>query len=135
MGILDFLKKKPITAYEQLGGEKAVHHLVDEFYRIMDSDPAAHAVRAVHPASLESAKLKLKEFLSGWLGGPSIYIEKYGHPRMRMRHMPFPISATERDQWLYCMHKAMDSMSVTGELRTQMDVAFKGLAEQIRNRE
>lgn len=124
-----------LTPFEELGGSEKVAELVAHFYHIMDTDPHAKAVRAVHEESLEQAASKLRDFLTGWLGGPSIYIEKYGHPRMRMRHMKFPIGMIERNEWLYCMSRAMDAMNIQGQLRQQMWGAFQALAEQIRNRD
>ncbi|MBY0515930.1 MAG: group II truncated hemoglobin [Bacteriovoracaceae bacterium] len=135
MAILDFLKPKPKTPYQRLGGEKGVRELVTHFYEIMDHDPNAAAVRATHGESLETAASKLFDFLSGWLGGPPLFETKYGHPRLRMRHFPFAIGPQERDEWLYCMDQAMKKMHLEADLHQQMTEAFAGLAERIRNKD
>jgi len=86
------------TPYDALGGDERVRTLVDTFYDHMDSDEDFATIRKLHPDDLASSREKLYEFLSGWLGGPQLYIEKHGHPRLRGRHMPFPIGEVERDQ-------------------------------------
>ena len=91
------------TPYAVVGGEAAVRALVDRFYDLMDLEPNYSALRAVHGSDLSAARDKLFWFLSGWLGGPSEYTDRFGHPRLRMRHMPFAIGILERDQWLACM--------------------------------
>ena len=96
------------TPYEQLGGDTGVHALVERFYDLMDLEPAYADLRRVHAPSLDHAREKLYLFLSGWLGGPPLYVEKHGHPRLRARHLPFSIALRERDQWLACMSQALD---------------------------
>ena len=123
------------TPYQRLGEAEGVRRLVERFYHVMDTDPRARAVRAVHGPSLSEASGKLQDFLAGWLGGPPLYVLKYGHPRMRMRHMSFAIGKMEMEQWLYCMGKAMDEQGVAPSLRTELEAAFTGLAERIRNRD
>ncbi|MDX9730770.1 MAG: group II truncated hemoglobin [Bdellovibrionales bacterium] len=93
--------------YQELGGAEGVESLVREFYRQMDTLPEVAGIRAMHPENLETSIEKLYFFLSGWLGGPQLYWEKYGHPRLRMRHMPFAIGHSESDQWLLCMERAL----------------------------
>ena len=122
-----------VTAYALIGGEQGIVRLVAAFYQVMERDPKARAVRAVHGASLVEAQAKLQDFLTGWLGGPPIYMLKYGHPRMRMRHMPFAIGTKEMEEWLYCMDEAMNMLQVEANLRTKLADAFRGLAEKIRN--
>ena len=89
-----------LTPYERLGGEAAVRKLVDRFYDLMDALPEARGIRELHPPDLAGSRDKLFKFLSGWLGGPPLYVEEYGHPRLRARHLPFPIGEAERDAWL-----------------------------------
>ncbi|HSH98935.1 MAG TPA: group II truncated hemoglobin, partial [Methyloradius sp.] len=95
------------TFYELLGGAENgtenIRKLVETFYDLMDTDPKAKPIRAMHPADLTSAREKLFMFLTGWTGGPQLYIERYGHPFLRKRHMPFAIDESARDQWMYCM--------------------------------
>ena len=97
-----------LSLYELIGGETGLRALVERFYDLIDTAPEAAQIRALHPKSLKQSREKFFMFLSGWSGGPSLYIEKYGHPRLRMRHMPFSIGAVERDQWIWCMNKALD---------------------------
>ena len=96
------------TPYEAIGGDAGVRALVDQFYAHMDTLPSASAIRAMHPKDIQPSKDKLYEFLSGWLGGPPLYVEKRGHPRLRRRHMPFPINQDAADQWMACMKLALD---------------------------
>jgi len=99
------------TPYEGLGGADALRRLVDRFYDLMDELPETYGLRQLHPADLTGSRQSLFEFLSGWFGGPSLYIEKKGHPRLRMRHMPFAIGPAERDQWMLCMRSMVCRLS------------------------
>lgn len=108
-----------LSPYQHLGGETAVRQLVDRFYELMDTVPEAQTIRAMHPADLSGSKDKLFKFLSGWLGGPQLYMEAYGHPRLRARHMPFPIDEAARDAWMLCMKTAIDEMEIDDTLLRQ----------------
>lgn len=121
------------TPFDALGGEATVQALVAAFYDTMDRDPAFARVRALHQSSLQDAREKLYEFLCGWLGGPDLYVQKHGHPRLRGRHMPFAISEVERDQWLACMKIALNQRGVTGEIRAFLDQRFAHVANFLRN--
>ncbi|WP_417334880.1 group II truncated hemoglobin [Halobacteriovorax marinus] len=129
------LKEEDITPYLLIGESKGIDKLVDRFYFYMDTLCEAQRCRELHPESLEPAKKKLKMFLSGWFGGPSLYIEKYGHPRMRARHLPFKISSVERDEWLLCMRKAMDDLKLNKEFDGYLWKSFENFAEHMRNQE
>jgi len=122
------------SIYEVLGGDAGVHALVASFYRLMDKDPAYARIRHLHPADLAHSEEKLYRFLSGWLGGPPLYVEKYGHPMLRRRHMPFPIGEQERDQWMHCMIAAMAERGLSAELQQQLATAFFNTADFMRNR-
>lgn len=121
------------TPYQLIGGEAAVRALVERFYDLMDLEAAYAGIRALHGNTLDHARDKLFKFLSGWLGGPPLYVEEYGHPRLRARHLPFAIGNSERDQWLACMNQAMDELEVTGALRDHLNQAFFGTADWMRN--
>ena len=121
------------TAYELLGGDARVRALVDRFYDLMDLEPAYAQLRAVHGHTLDDARDKLYWFLSGWLGGPNLFIERFGHPRLRARHMPFRIGIVERDQWLQCMAQAMNDLGVDGPLAARLHQAFFQTADWMRN--
>jgi len=122
------------SLYDLLGGETGLRSLVDRFYDIMDSSPEAKGLRAIHPKTLEQSRQKLFMFLSGWSGGPQLYIEKYGHPRLRQRHMPFSIGTLERDQWLWCMNKALDESDLDLRVISQLKVQLASAADFLRNR-
>ena len=123
----------PATPYARIGGDAGVRALAERFYDLMDVDPAYAHVRATHGASLDSAREKLHLFLSGWLGGPPLYVEKHGHPRLRARHLPFPIGSSERDQWLLCMAQAMSDLDVPQPLFDRLLTAFHGKAFDNKN--
>jgi hemoglobin len=121
------------TPYEQLGGEAGVRALVDRFYDLMDSLPEAAEIRALHAKSLRGSREKLFLFLSGWLGGPPLYQQRYGHPMLRRRHLPFRIGQRERDQWMHCMRQAMADVGIEPSLRAQLEQAFFRTADHMRN--
>ncbi len=125
------------TFYDLLGGEQGgtekIRTLVETFYDVMDSDPRAKGVRAMHQADLTSAREKLFMFLTGWTGGPQLYIERYGHPMLRRRHLPFAIGESERDQWMYCMIKAMQTLNFDEDLMIKLAEQFYGVADFMRN--
>jgi hemoglobin len=124
---------KESTLYETLGGEAALGRLVDRFYVLMDTVPQFAGIRAMHPENLQASREKLFSFLSGWLGGPDLFVEKHGHPRLRERHMPFAIGTAERDQWVACMMLAMEESGVEEGLRTKLLVNFFNTADFMRN--
>lgn len=123
------------TPYQRLGGETVLLELVDRFYGYMNDLPEARGIRKMHGANLDHAKEKLFKFLSGWLGGPDLFIQEYGHPRLRMRHFPFEIGIEERDQWVLCMHKALDDIPIDKELRQALSNALAQTATHMINRE
>jgi hemoglobin len=122
------------SLYELIGGEVGLKSLVNRFYDLMDSAPEAKHVRAIHPGELTQSREKLFMFLSGWSGGPALYIEKYGHPRLRMRHMPFPIGKAERDEWLWCMNKALDESKLDAKVIEYLKERFIQIANSMQNR-
>ena len=121
------------TPYEWIGGEEKVRALVERFYDLMDLEPQYAALRAAHGSTLEQARQRLFWFLSGWLGGPQHYTDRFGHPRLRMRHMPFSIGILERDQWLACMDQAMGEVGVEETLRARLRESFFQTADWMRN--
>ena len=125
------------TFYALLGGAENgtenIRKLVETFYDVMDTDPKAKPIRAMHPADLTSAREKLFMFLTGWTGGPQLYIERYGHPFLRKRHMPFAIDESARDQWMYCMIQAMQQLAYDDKLMTKLAEQLYGVADFMRN--
>ena len=123
------------THYERIGGADTVRALVVRFYQIMDELPEAYGIRKMHAPHLQSAEDKLFKFLSGWMGGPQLFVEEYGHPRLRARHLPFAIGNSERDQWLLCMNRALGEVVSDVALRRELSEAFAKVADHMRNRE
>jgi len=123
------------THFQRIGGEEKVLALVQRFYQLMDELPETYGIRKLHAADLQGATDKLFKFLTGWMGGPQLYVDQYGHPMLRRRHMPFAIGDTERDQWLLCMNHALDDVVEDPELRQELSAAFAKVADHMRNRE
>jgi len=122
-----------LSLYELLGGETGLRSLVKRFYDLMDTSVEAEKIRSFHAKSLDQSREKLFMFLSGWSGGPQLYIERFGHPRLRMRHMPFPIGTVERDQWLWCMNKALDESRLDPHIIEYLKLRFAEVADAMRN--
>jgi hemoglobin len=122
------------TIYQLIGEQESIRKLVDRFYDLMDTRPEAGEIRALHPENLDHSREKLFLFLVGWTGGPALYVERYGHPRLRARHLPFPIGELERDQWLWCMNQALDEVVEDQLLRQQLLQSFAQIADFMRNR-
>ena len=120
--------------YALLGGEAAVRRLIDRFYDLMDEAPEYYVIRKLHPQDLAGSREKLFMFLSGWLGGPPLYVEKHGHPMLRARHLPFAIGTAERDAWIACMKQAMEDCEVEPGLRSFLLQSLSGTADWMRNR-
>lgn len=124
----------PQTPFEALGGEAGVRSLVDRFYDLMDLQADKRQLRSLHPASLDGSRDKLYWFLCGWLGGPDLYQQRFGHPRLRARHLPFVIGIAERDQWMGCMVQAMAELEVDPLLAERLANSFFQTADFMRNR-
>ena len=122
------------TQYSRIGGEPAVRLLVKRFYELMDTLPEAYGIRKLHASDLSSAEEKLFMFLCGWLGGPQLYVEKFGHPKLRARHLPFPIGSDQAAQWMLCMRQAMAEVIADDALRATLDKSLDDLAQHMRNR-
>lgn len=121
--------------YEKLGGAEGLKDVVHRFYRIMGELPETLRIRQMHPADISISEEKLYSFLSGWTGGPSLYIEKYGHPMLRRRHFPFVIGEAERDQWLLCLSRALEETNLPRETQNEFLEEILPLAHHMINRE
>lgn len=119
--------------YEALGGADVVKAIVEDFYAYMNREPEMQAVRRLHPPDLSQSSEKLIMYLSGFLGGPPLYFERYGHPRLRMRHLPFPIGEVERDQWLQCMAWSLSRHVTDVGMRAWLMDRFQQTADFMRN--
>ncbi|MDX1442488.1 MAG: group II truncated hemoglobin [Gammaproteobacteria bacterium] len=123
------------TLYDKLGGDEGIRRIVDAFYDVMDEEPDVTTIRRLHPDDLAESREKLYLFLSGWAGGPALYNEKHGHPRLRYRHLPFSIGNEEAAQWLYCMDAALKRCGVNPETGDWMMRSLTMTAMHMRNRE
>ncbi|MDR2877327.1 MAG: group II truncated hemoglobin [Chromatiales bacterium] len=119
--------------FQLIGGQPAIDRIVDLFYDRMDTLPEAEKIRAMHPADLTGIRIVLKKYLAEWLGGPKTYSEERGHPRLRMRHMPFPISTAERDAWMLCMTGALEEVITDRMLREHLTQQLFRVADWMRN--
>ena len=124
---------QPVTPFEWMGGETKVKDMVNRFYDLMDVESGYTALRSSHGDSLDNARERLFYFLCGWLGGPNYYTEKFGHPMLRARHLPFSIGIQERDQWVACMTQAMVDIDVPQVLRERLEQSFFQTADHMRN--
>jgi hemoglobin len=122
------------SAFERFGGEPGVRKLVDAFYDHMDFDADAAGIRTLHPTTLDGSRDKLFWFLCGWMGGPNHYVERFGHPRLRARHMPFAIGVAERDAWMACMRQALVDCETDAELSEWLLAQLYGTADWMRNK-
>ena len=128
-------EKPQHTLYELLDCEAGLRALVDRFYDLMDLEPQFAGIRAMHPSTLDGSRDKLFWFLSGWTGGPNLFIERFGHPRLRARHLPYAIGISERDQWMQCMDMAMNDVGMVPALQEYMRQSFAETADWMRNKD
>ncbi|MBU2978473.1 group II truncated hemoglobin [Alteromonas sp. C1M14] len=144
MGIINFLSKSketskdqayPNTPYAHIGGANAVHLLANRFYDIMEQDPMAKDLLAIHPLPLDRIRRVFTLYLSMWLGGPDDYQQQFGHPRLRARHLPFTVTPALKRQWMYCMRKAMMQTVHDIQLAEQLLRALDQLAEHMINKD
>jgi len=122
-----------VTPYQLLGGAAGIEQLVQRFYVLMDELPEAYAVRQIHPQSLQGSATSLFDFLSGWFGGPPLYMQKKGHPRLRMRHAPYAINQTLRDEWMLCMTQALQEQVADAPFRDWLVQTFAQMADHMIN--
>jgi hemoglobin len=120
--------------YERIGGAEKIRALVQRFYQLMNELPEVHGIRKMHAEDLQGSEEKLFKFLSGWLGGPQLYVKEFGDPMLRRRHFPFSIGEAERDQWLLCMNQALSDVVEEAALRDELMNAFTKVADHMRNR-
>lgn len=119
------------SLYEEMGGEHVVRELVERFYDEIDA--TSPDLRVLHPKDDSGSRRNLFEFLSGWSGGPNLYIERKGHPRLRMRHFPFRIGAHEASEWIRCMHTALDAIDVPETARSFLKERLADSAHHVQN--
>ncbi|CAM4436909.1 group II truncated hemoglobin [Alteromonas australica] len=141
MAIRDFFKSKQkgdkqideTTPYYRIGGEEKVRELANRFYDVMENDTYAAELLSIHPQPLDRIRHVFFLYLSLWLGGPDIYQQEFGHPRLRARHLPFTVSPALKEQWMYCMRKAMMTTVSDVALAQKLLQALDQLAEHMIN--
>ncbi|TWF54823.1 group II truncated hemoglobin [Neorhizobium alkalisoli] len=129
------MSDETITLYEAIGGDDTVRALAKRFYELMDTLPEAARCRAIHPPSLAGSEAKFYDYLTGYLGGPPVYVEKHGHPRLRSRHFGAEIGPVERDEWLLCFRRAIDETIENPKLRDIIWQPVERLAQHMQNKE
>jgi hemoglobin len=130
---MNAIEQLAASHFDLVGGQTAVDRIVDAFYARMDTLPDATTIRALHPPDLSGSRTVLKKYLAEWLGGPDRYSQERGHPRLRMRHLPFRIGAAERDAWLLCMRGALEEVVGSEALREQLLEKLFKVADWMRN--
>ena len=123
------------TPYELLGGAEGLRALVDQFYTNVASCSEAEDIRRMHKADMSEVAQKLFEYLSGWLGGPGLYMERYGTVCITKPHAPFAIGVAARDQWIFCFRKALDDVGASEEVKVMLHEPIHRIADFLRNRE
>ena len=123
------------STFDLIGGSAKLRELVDRFYDLMALEPQFAGIRGMHPMALDGSRDKLYWFLSGWTGGPDLFVERFGHPRLRARHLPYAIASAERDQWLRCMALAMQDVGLEETLQERLMHSFFQTADWMRNKE
>ena len=129
------MSEETITLYEAIGGEVAVRALTKRFYHLMDTLPEASHCRAVHPADMSGSEAKLYDYLTGYFGGPPLYTDQHGHPRLRSRHFHAAIGPDEVQEWLMCFQLAMEDTIANEKLRAIVWEPIERLAHHMQNKE
>ncbi|SMO75755.1 globin [Melghirimyces algeriensis] len=111
------MSQKPLTIYERIGGEHAITRIVEAFYPRVQKNPL---LAPLFPEDIQPVMEKQKRFLTQFFGGPPLYSQQHGHPRLRARHLPFPITPSRAEAWLHCMKEALDDAEIQGEVRQEI---------------
>ncbi|MCX7193407.1 MAG: group II truncated hemoglobin [Proteobacteria bacterium] len=119
--------------FDRIGGADKIRELVKRFYQFMDELPESYGIRRMHAENLQGSEDKLFKFLNGWMGGPDLFVQEYGHPMLRRRHLPFQIDISARDQWLMCMNLALNDVVEDEQLRAELYEAFAKVGDHMRN--
>ncbi|TKB28060.1 globin [Desulfopila sp. IMCC35006] len=117
--------------FNMLGGVEGVRALANCFYDIMDDIPEARKIRDMHPKNLGPTRENLTLFLCGWLGGPSLYKDKYGSINLTNHHALLPINVAEKEMWLTCMKRALEQQPIENDLKIFLLERFRMPAEKI----
>ncbi|MGJ3240497.1 MAG: globin [Anaerolineae bacterium] len=125
------MSENQISVYERIGGDQTIRQLVDIFYAKVEADAT---LRTIFPEDLEPGKRWQYLFLVQYWGGPQTYAAERGHPRLRMRHSPYPITTDLRDRWVQYMHEAIDEVGIEDPMRTIMREYFERAGSVMINR-
>lgn len=123
---------EPLSLYDQVGGMSFFEHLVDAFYVGVQDDDVLAGLYPEAP-DFSGARHRLTLFLAQYWGGPTTYTEERGHPKLRMRHFPFPVGPLQRDRWMKHMTNAVHASDADAALQTTLLDYFVRAAEQMRN--
>ena len=119
------------TMYDLLGGEAGIRRIVHAFYDHMETDDEFAPIRAMHAADLSPMRQGLFEFISGWIGGPPLFIQRKGSPCLTEAHAPYRIDQSARDQWLECMRRAMADAEVASRYQEALLPGFESIADML----
>jgi hemoglobin len=127
--------EKVVSLYQQIGGEAAVRSLVETFYDIVEQEPAGAPLYLLHLRGhgVTHSRLEQFNFLSGFLGGPRLYVERHGHSDVRQMHAHVAIDSAARDAWLACMEMAIDRVGLDHAIKAQMMKHFTRVADMLVN--
>lgn len=130
-----FLRGKPVpnSLYELIGGAQGLEQLVKAYIDVLRTRPEAQHLRSLYPDNLDHYELRMIEFLSGWLGGPALYLERHGMPMLREKHRGMPIDAQVRDEWMFCMRLALEKTIQDNDLRVTLEGAFWRMADSLKH--
>lgn len=117
------------TLFEKIG-EGSIEQLVNGFYEYVFASPK---IAPLFKTDREEVKRKQKMFLTQFLGGPNLYSKEFGHPKMRMRHLPHQITEEAKEEWLRCMKMAIEDLNIDDRLKTELFAVFPKLAEHMVN--
>lgn len=123
------------TSFHAAGGFEGIKQLVDDFYDAMEVLPQAQHIRNMHSPNLDESRDKLTRFLTGWLGGPKLFSEKYGPIRIPVAHRHLSIGPAERDAWLACMQVAVNKQDYRQDFRDYLMAQLYVPAERSRNKD
>lgn len=129
--------KRVELLYDRLGGENGIRALVEAFYDIVEKEADGQLLHILHLRGhgVAHARIEQVNFLSGFLGGPRLYVEKYGHSNVRKMHEHVEINSEARDAWLKCMAMAIDRIALTADIKEALMTHFTRVATMLKNKD
>ena len=124
-----------VSLYDEIGGDEGVQHLVETFYNIVETDESAKKLHILHlrGSGIANSKKEQHLFMSGFLGGPKLYLEKHGHANLKNMHAHVVVDESSKDIWLNCMEKAMDEIALPEDTQEKLMRIFTPVAERLVN--